>query len=633
MVDISVHKPDLGIDGSQSHAHINDRSSVDGTQNVDYDLGIIATPPGFTKLSGGSALDSGNIVTGFFQYIEANGDNDFIVTTEGKSYVHNRSTDSYDEISGATLTADVIRPVSFAQVLHQDALSGEYKHLIVCDGGKSAIKKWSGKGNSASNLADGDGYNNSSTDHKALQVAVSQNRLILISPYEENASGLWIENYARIRWPEVARLEDSAVSGSAWNTSNAGAGFVDLNDTADINVWASLLGNTLMVYQKHSLWQLRYVGGTDVFTPDIIFPDLGLLAWGLHASTGSTHYFVGNDYNVYAYNGNLSNIGGKISELLKGDIASGKETYCRMAIGAQHKHLWIFFAGESDGYARKAYKLNMSNGSWTVRDLSNKYTAGGIGAARLMGGATYTVGQTYAQAVTEGTSYAEAAAGTEIATTETETATTWDAAGKVMTGTGSNWATGANEVVPGNIVHVQSGTGATTGYYAVATVASDTSMTLLRSIGSSPSSVDYDIYDNDGDSYASTISEVLVDEKLMIGDTSGYVLKEDPDVTTDDSVEPTRYHITKEFDGGSPEVVKRIDGIAVDAKGSNLTLEYSIDDGSWTSISTITLDSTFTSYKRFINRSGKKIQLRLSWTGNTQIRSFGFFDAKVKRRR
>ena len=51
-----------------------------------------------------------------------------------------------------------------------------------------------------------------------------------------------------------------------------------------------------------------------------------------------------------------------------------------------------------------------------------------------------------------------------------------------------------------------------------------------------------------------------------------------------------------------------------------MTLEYRIDDGAWTALPPITLSANYGVYKRFINRTCKKIQFRLS--GPFVLRSF-----------
>jgi hypothetical protein len=197
-----------------------------------------------------------------------------------------------------------------------------------------------------------------------------------------------------------------------------------------------------------------------------------------------------------------------------------------------------------------------------------------------------------------------------------------------MTGTGSKWATGANDVDPGDVVKVISGTNATAGYYVVESVTSDTVMTLMTSIGDgggTPSAVEYEIYAGDGESYDDVLIDIQVDDKLTIGDSNGYIYQEDATVTADGGVEPSHYYYTKAFDGGAPEMNKRIDAVSIDAKGTSITVEYSLDDGTWTTCyDAVALVSDYKSYRRFINKSGKKIQFRMS--GLFTIRSWSILN-------
>lgn len=683
---------------------IDDRAAADGTQNVDFDSGIITTPSGFVKLSGTSAMDSRILAIG--QYPEINNNTHLVAATRTKTYVHNPSAASWDEITSATLDATTQTPVSFASIAHQDNISSKFQHFIICDGGNSAIKKWSGIGASASELAGADGYNDSETEHRALQVCSYQNRLILISPQIETG-GAWLPNPSMIRWPQQAKLQ-------TWD--GTGSGFVDLIDTGDTNVWAMLLGGTLIIYQTHSIWNLRYVGGTTVFTPDILIPDLGLLSHQLIASSGGTHYFVGHDYKIYAYTGGNSatEIGQAVADSFKADINKVAGYAGRMALSAGHKYLYIFIPVNNDTVATKAYKLNLETGAWTIRDFSHKYTSGGISAATLVGGGAYTVGKTYEQVDPEteivltetvtnttwtvsgttmtnasakwktagvglvevgdivdvlsgtgatvgrysiktvtsdtelvlnesigsspsavsykiygvGDSYADVLEIEKRVLAETVTSTTWNAAGKVMTNASAKWKTAGTLVVAGCSVKVISGTNANVGYYSVSTVDSDTQITLATSIGSSPSSVTYEIYDSiyDSPSYDDVVDEVLTSDVLTIGDTDGYVLQEDDTVAADDGTEATHTYYSKEFDGGAPEVFKRVDGITIDAKGTSITIEYSLDGGTWTTcFSAVALTSEYKTYRRFVNRSCKKMQIRM--TGTFSLRSWGILNA------
>jgi len=323
-------------------------------------------------------------------------------------------------------------------------------------------------------------------------------------------------------------------------------------DTGDLNVRAELLGNYFIVYQAHSIWQLRWVGGTTVFYPEIIMPSVGLLSYHLCVPFGQSHYIIGNDYQVYQFTmSGLTKIGDNIADDIKDNIGEAMEYACRMSLDRQKKHLCIFVATGAD-QADRMYRLNLRTGSWTVRDLSEYYSSGGITTAVLSGASSYTKGQTYAEAVTEATTYAAAV------------------------------------------------TAATT--------------------------------------YADTITEVQVDENLIVGDDNGYVLQEDDSLETYDGTSLTHHYITKEFDGGIPDISKRVEGIEVDAKcpdflsSGTLTISYKFDSaGSWTSLAAITLTSDFTVYRRFINRVGKKLQLRFS--GTFDLRSFEIFNIQVEDRK
>ena len=539
-MNLTVPAPVLGIDMRNAANLIDDRAAADGTRDVDFDNGIITTPYGFTKIA--NLPESGEMAYGIASYKQVNGSTNLVAVTKTKVHRLNSNNNVWDELAGDTINASKFYPVSFANIYHQTAVSGTYQNLLICDGGRSEIVRWPGLGENLAELAGGDGYNTGETGHRALQVSSFQTRPILISPYTYDGSA-WLYNKSQIRYAAVGCLE-------TW--TGTGSGTIELVDTGDVNVRAEQLGNYYIVYQTNSIWQLRYVGGTTVFYPDIIMPSVGLLSYHLCVPFGQIHYIIGNDYQVYQFSmSELTPIGGNIADGLKRDISETMEYACRMSLDSQKKHLNIFIATGTD-QADKMYRLNLRTGSWTVRDLTEYYTSGGITAAILAGASSYTKGQTYAEAVVEATTYAAAV------------------------------------------------TAATT--------------------------------------YADTITEIQVDENLLVGDSNGYVLKEDDTVSEYDGTELTHYYITKEFDGGAADIGKRVEGIEVDAKypsflsAGTLTISYKFDNAAaWTDLAVITLTSSFTTYRRFINRSGKKLQLRMA--GIYDLRSYEIFNVQPEDRK
>jgi hypothetical protein len=169
---------------------------------------------------------------------------------------------------------------------------------LYCDGGKTAIQRWAGSTeNNFKDLEGADGYHDPAsgvTTHFAQQVDIFNSHVMLLNAKEANASGDLIDNKQRVRWGATGKLE---------TYDGVTAGFVDLIDTGGSNIRSQILGNRYIVYQNNSVWGLNPVGGTTVFTPEVLLPDLGILAPHLLTGSNNVHYFVGDDFNVYQYYG------------------------------------------------------------------------------------------------------------------------------------------------------------------------------------------------------------------------------------------------------------------------------------------------------------------------------------------
>ncbi|GAH62490.1 unnamed protein product, partial [marine sediment metagenome] len=264
-------------------------------------------------------------------------------------------------------------------------------HCLVCTG-ISPIQRWAGKYETDfADLVGADGYHHTDsgiTKHYALQVGAFYNRPILVSPKEADANGNLIDNNQRLRWPMAGKLE-------TW--TGTGSGHRDLLDTGGFNIWGALLGTQWIQYQNNSIWSLTHVGGTSVFEPDIEMPDLGLLSAHLLYSKNNVHYFVGNDYNIYAYYGgsNIQKIGGKIHRFLQRDLDPIYKDQSWLCMGAENSRLWLFIVPNGETYITEAYGIDISTGSWMKRDFKHKWPSGGITSVSLVGASSYTEGQTY----------------------------------------------------------------------------------------------------------------------------------------------------------------------------------------------------------------------------------------------
>jgi len=538
---ILTKRVDRGFDATKEDATELPRgSAADGSQNVLYENGLIKTPFGFAQVESESLpLDSGNAVLALGVFAELDKTQHFIAVTEEKIYDRNYVTSAWDDMTQAGQAAgfaSVAFPVSMAAVLHTDALAlngdGDdwYHHLLVCPGGVSQVQRWAGKYETDfADLLGADGYHaGSSVQHFALQVGVFYNRPLLISPKEQDANDNYKDNNQRIRWPMAGKAE-------IW--TGPGSGYRDLLDTGGYNVWGALLGTQWIQYQNNSIWSMTHVGGTRVFEPDIEVPNLGLLSAHLLYAKNNVHYFVGSDYNVYAYQGgsSLERIGDKIHRFLHRDLDPTYKKRCWICFDADNSRLWIFIVPNGEIYATEGYAIDVRTGAWMKRDFKHKYTTAtsGITAVGLVGATQYTEGLTYAESVALGTTYAAAVTA--------------------------------------------------------------------------------------GDTYDQMLETVLTEERMVVGDSAGYVHQFDEDLTQDDDVDIPSVHITEVYDLGMPGKNKLWPGIRVTAKGTRMIVSYrtgnfeTIEDG-WIVIAEQTLTGEFVDYEFTVWDTTKRIQFKFSNT-------------------
>jgi hypothetical protein len=364
--------------------------------------------------------------------------------------------------------------------------------------------------------------------------------MMLISPWEANVNGFLVANNQRIRWPQAGKL-DTAVG---WNSTSNGAGAMDLLDTGGHNVWGALLGTRWIQYQNNSIWSLTHVGGSRTYEPDIEIPDLGLLAPHLLFSRKNIHYFVGHDYNVYAFSGGgeALNISRKIDRYLRRDLDPAYVNTCWLSMGADGSRLWLFIVPKGKQNVTEAYGIDVNTGAWMKRDFTNKWPTGGITSVGLVGAGSYATGMTFQEAVDAG--------------------------------------------------------------YTSETFA----------VGGGTPNVD----ELEGKTFAQMTETILTEERIVLGDSDGYVYQYDSDLTTDDGKFILSTHITEIFDAGKPSKNKIWPSLKVTAKGVGILVYARTDNfestatSSWTLIGWAILTDEFVDYEFFINDTSKKIQFKFA---------------------
>ena len=619
-----------GFDGTKRDAaDLPPGSMADGSKNVFVKDDTLYTPPGFAKVASTSLpLDSGAAILAQHVYTELDGTSHWLVATPGTIQEHDYRAGTWNDLtqSGVSFNANIYNPVSFVGIFHTDAIllngSGNswYHHCLASNGGLGPVQRWGGKFETDfADLLGADGYHHATsgrTTHYCLQVGIFKSHPLLISPKEADAANILHDNNQRVRWAPAGKLE-------TW--SGTGSGYSDLVDTGGHNVWSALLRDNYIIYQNNSIWAMNYRGGTSPFDPRIEIPDLGLLSPHLFCSKNNVHYFVGDDYNVYAYHGGAEKeiVGDKLHRFLRRDIDREHALRSWLCMGKDNERLWLFIVPTGQIYATEAYVIDRYSGTWMRRDFTHKWTnsTSGISSVVLVGGTSYDSGKSYRQLLLDQSPSKVVAIGgcVRVGTTVTVTCSTAHA----MLATETVTITGCGTPFDGahTIVSVPTGTvdangNPTTFTFTVADSGNTTNATAGTAIvvGKAPTSIDYQ---NSAVTSREMLETVLTDEEVALGSSDGYVYQFDPDLTTDDDETILTAHITEVIDAGKPGWEKIWPAIRIVAKGTTITVSYRIASfetiaTGWVDFAAQTLTSEFVEYFIPINETSKKIQFKFS---------------------
>lgn len=232
-------------------------------------------------------------------------------------------------------------------------LSSAGTDLYILTNGKDRIQKWDGSGGNFTNLG---GW--STGPILARQLAIFQSRLVAGFTIEGGQICPW-----RVRW---------SVAGNPENITGTGSGFVDLAETPDWIVALALLKGKLYAFKERSIWELAYVGGTDVFKPVIRINNVGTYSPHSVVSLGEEIIFYGTD-NVYIYDGlDITPIGKNIYPYLyttdKKLVNSAKGIRVTSGYIEELKE-FVMCCPTTGDVPNLLFTYNFDYQAWTLRDI------------------------------------------------------------------------------------------------------------------------------------------------------------------------------------------------------------------------------------------------------------------------
>jgi hypothetical protein len=166
----------------------------------------------------------------------------------------------------------------------------------------------------------------------------------------------------RVRW---------SIAGDPLDDTGTGSGFFDIIDTPDWVVNFASLKNRMFIVKQESLWELVYVGGTDIFEPELAVEGIGTYGPGTVASTGEAIILYSSD-GVYAYDGHTTErISKGVDDLFyhpqRRIVNAGKiNRSCSIFVEGLDEY-WLSLPTVGDT-PDKLFKYNFTEQAWTKSD-------------------------------------------------------------------------------------------------------------------------------------------------------------------------------------------------------------------------------------------------------------------------
>lgn len=197
-------------------------------------------------------------------------------------------------------------------------------------------------------------------------------------PYKERLLGF----NDNVSGSETAIRQIYSVLGDFDNVNDTGAGFNDFTRGMGNEIMgAEVLKDYVAVYKNLSCCLLDYIGGSSLYSLSAHVQGIGLLAPHAIANLGTSHIFLGSDWNIHEWNGGweLNHIGDPIKTLLQSELTAAskvkaKRNFC--VVSLEQREVTFFLVIGSNDYPTRMWTYNLDSRSWTKGTIASISAAG-----------------------------------------------------------------------------------------------------------------------------------------------------------------------------------------------------------------------------------------------------------------
>lgn len=351
----SIYKPTLGLITNEPTSILNPRASID-CQNVRFENGVIKKRQGYADYGTGT-------ITGIpLKFYDHNGTIMFATTTN----IYKYASGAWSSVA-STIGCDIDNRISMNTMYDSDTF------YCVWGSKDYLAKKWDGT--TVTTLA------SDVSTWKPRVIVPYQYRLLMFNIDVDGTN-----KPIRMSYNVANDIDDWTGTGSASRNLIQGKGSEILN--------AVPIKNYLGVYKDKSITLLSYVGGTSIFVTQVMVDGIGLMAQDAIVNLGTKHIFLGNDFNIYQWEGGgeLIPIGNPIRSELKNYISRTNYERSFAVKNNEEREISFFVPETGDDYATRYYTYNWEDKTWGENGIAVSTAAGSVITS---GGLEYSMLGTY----------------------------------------------------------------------------------------------------------------------------------------------------------------------------------------------------------------------------------------------
>ena len=333
-----IYSPAKGLVLNVPSPFLDTRATPD-CQNVRFHDMIVETRPGYVDYGAGSIT---GVPVKFYTYVKEDGTEYEMLATTTNLYYNNSGT--WTSIA-ESIGGDIDNRVTMSTMYK----AGSY---YLCFGSKDiGAKRWNGTTYEAIP---------GTTNYKPKIMLPYQFRLIM---FNVNESGT--DYPIKFRYSCANDFEDWSSTGSGSRSLIQGAGSKIMNAVA--------IKDYVGIYKDKSITILDYVGGSSIFATSVHVDGTGLLAQDAIVNLKTSHLFLGNDYNIYEWNGGweLIPIGNAIKNYIKANINKSKKERCFAIANYENTEAHFFIPIGTDDYPTRFLTYNWTDKTWALNTIAS----------------------------------------------------------------------------------------------------------------------------------------------------------------------------------------------------------------------------------------------------------------------